>query len=133
MTDAGGVGLAAPQIYVSLRVMIFQIPTEREGDEMAFEEQVLINPELQFLGDEKEDGWEGCLSVPDLRGAVPRFTHINYKGWDHSGQEINREASGFHARVVQHEYDHLDGILYPMRMDKLNTLHYVSEMRFNAD
>ena len=133
MTDAGGVGLAAPQIYVSLRVMIFQIPAEREGDEMAFEEQVLINPELQFLGDEKEDGWEGCLSVPDLRGSVPRFTHINYQGWDQNGKQIKREASGFHARVVQHEYDHLDGILYPMRMDKLNTLHYVSEMRFNSD
>ncbi len=133
MTDAGGVGLAAPQIYVSLRVMIFQIPAEREGDEMAFEEQVLINPELQFLGDEKEDGWEGCLSVPDLRGSVPRFTHSNYQGWDENGKKITREASGFHARVVQHEYDHLDGILYPMRMDKLNTLHYVSQMRFNAD
>ena len=113
--------------------MIFQIPAEREGDEMAFEEQVLINPELQFLGDDKENGWEGCLSVPDLRGSVPRFTHINYQGWDENGKQITREASGFHARVVQHEYDHLDGILYPMRMDKLNTLHYVSEMRFNAD
>ena len=71
--------------------------------------------------------------MPDLRGSVPRFTHLNYQGWDQNGKQIKREASGFHARVVQHEYDHLDGILYPMRMDQLSTLHYVSEMRFNAD
>jgi len=133
MADAGGVGLAAPQIHVSLRVMIFQIPIERDGDDVAYEEQVLINPELQFLSDEKEDGWEGCLSVPDLRGSVPRFTHIKYRGQDHDGKHVNREATGFHARVVQHEYDHLDGILYPMRMEELSSLHYVSEMRFNAD
>ena len=128
MVDAGGVGLAAPQVHVSLRIVIFQIPGKDESDE-----QVLIYPSIRFLSQEKESGWEGCLSVPDLRGSVPRFLSIRYQGWDENGEPIDRKATGFHARVVQHECDHLDGILYPMQMEDLTSLHYVSEMRFNSE
>ena len=133
MVDAGGVGLAAPQVHVSLRVVIFQIPSKDESNEIIYKEQVLINPIIKSLSQDKESGWEGCLSVPDLRGSVPRFLNIRYQGWDENGTPIDREATGFHARVVQHECDHLDGILYPMQMEDLTTLHYVSEMRFNSE
>ena len=137
MADAGGVGLAAPQVHVPLRLVIFQIPATRlhqdpeERGELV--EQVLINPVIQPRSEDLEVGWEGCLSVPELRGAVPRHTRIHYQGLDEKGALIDQEAYGFHARVVQHECDHLEGILYPMRMTNLTSLHYTSEMRFNAE
>jgi len=133
LDDAGGVGLAAPQVHVPLRVVIFEVPAARIGleDSESLPRTVLINPVITPLTDQHELGWEGCLSVPGLRGAVPRFTHIGYRGLDAGGQLVEREARGFHARVVQHESDHLDGMLYPMRMTDLGSLHFVSEMRHN--
>jgi len=133
LDDAGGVGLAAPQIYVPFRVVIFEVPAARLGiaESETLPRTVLINPVITPLSDQRELGWEGCLSVPGLRGAVPRFTEIGYRGLDASGRTIEREARGFHARVVQHECDHLDGMLYPMRMADLASLHFVSEMRHN--
>ncbi len=135
LDDAGGVGLAAPQVHVPLRVLIFEAPATRigpdEAESAAEPRRVLINPELDVVGDDMEIGWEGCLSVEGLRGAVPRYTHIRYRGLSDDGEMIEREAHGFHARVFQHEFDHLDGILYPMRMTDLSTLHFVSEMRFH--
>ncbi len=121
MHAANGAGLAAPQIGVGLRVVIFgyrdpQAPTPRYPDADPVPETILVNPELTPLGDALEDGWEGCLSVPGLRGVVPRFARLRYRGFDLEGRLVEREVSGFHARVVQHECDHLDGVLYPMRV-----------------
>ena len=117
MHAAGGVGLAAPQIGVNLRVVIFGFKkSERYPDAPPVPETILINPELTPVSQEKEDGWEGCLSVPGLRGMVPRFTGLRYQGFDQFGREIDRTVDDFHARVVQHECDHLDGMLYPMRI-----------------
>lgn len=117
MEAAGGVGLAAPQIGVGLRVVIFGFESsERYPDAPAVPQTVLVNPVLEFIGDEMEEGWEGCLSVPGLRGVVPRHNRLRYSGFDPHGQRIEREVEGFHARVVQHECDHLDGRLYPMRV-----------------
>lgn len=112
-----GAGLAAPQIGVSLQVVIFGFKKNQrypDADEVPF--TVLLNPQLTPLSDEKEDGWEGCLSVPGLRGVVPRYAHLRYQGFDQYGKAIDRTVSEFHARVVQHECDHLQGILYPMRI-----------------
>lgn len=137
MIDADGAGLAAPQVHVSARMVIFQAPPERsealeDGDE-SFDHTapltVLINPQIEVLSDEKEVGVEGCLSVPGLRGMVPRYTHIRYSGFNEKGEVFTREARGFHARVVQHECDHLDGILYPQRMDDLSQLMFESELK----
>jgi peptide deformylase len=117
MMHLNGAGLAAPQIGVSLQVAIFGFEKNQrypDADEVPF--TVLINPELTPLSDEMEDGWEGCLSVPGLRGVVPRYARLCYQGKDQYGATIDREVSGFHARVVQHECDHLQGILYPMRI-----------------
>ncbi|MGH8506198.1 MAG: peptide deformylase [Stenotrophobium sp.] len=112
-----GAGLAAPQIGVNLRVVIFGFASSpRYPDAAAVPETVLINPVLTFLDEELEDGWEGCLSVPGLRGVVPRYQRLRYRGVDPQGNVIDRSVDGFHARVVQHECDHLDGILYPMRV-----------------
>ncbi|WP_085316178.1 peptide deformylase [Derxia lacustris] len=118
MAAASGVGLAAPQIGVDLRVVIFGTgeANPRYPDQAAVPRTVLVNPVITFLDDNLEDGWEGCLSVPGLRGAVPRHTRLRYTGFDELGQPIDRIAEGFHARVVQHECDHLDGVLYPMRI-----------------
>ena len=113
-----GAGLAAPQIGVFKRLVIFGFDTNDrypEADSVPF--TVLINPIITPLSDEEENGWEGCLSVPGLRGVVPRFTHIKYEGYDAEGNKIEREVEDFHARVVQHECDHLDGILYPMKIE----------------
>ena len=113
-----GAGLAAPQIGVFKRLVIFGFDTNDrypEADSVPF--TVLINPIITPLSDEKENGWEGCLSVPGLRGVVPRYTHIKYEGYDTEGKKIEREVEDFHARVVQHECDHLDGILYPMKIE----------------
>ena len=188
MEDAQGVGMAAPQVHVSRRVIVFKAPAERIDAERIDAERIdaeridaeridaeridaeridagpvdaeridagpvdagpidaervdddgeetrsvpttaLINPEFEPIGDEMALGWEGCLSIPGLTGAVPRFSRIRYRGMSTTGQAIEREAVGFHARVVQHEIDHLDGILYTMRMDDLGTLAFNDEVR----
>ena len=117
MHATGGVGLAAPQIGVDLRLVIFGFESsDRYPNADAVPRTILINPEIEMLGDEQEEGWEGCLSVPSLRGMVPRHTRLRYRGFAPDGTPIDRIAEGFHARVVQHECDHLDGILYPMRI-----------------
>ena len=117
MHAENGAGLAAPQIGVGLRVVIFGFDrNERYPDAEAVPYTELINPVLTPLGDEMEEGWEGCLSVPGLRGVVPRYARLHYRGLSPGGEVIEREVEGFHARVVQHECDHLDGILYPMRV-----------------
>jgi peptide deformylase len=117
MESLNGAGLAAPQIGVSLQVVIFGFdhnPRYPRAEEVPF--TVLINPKLMPLSDDKEDDWEGCLSVPGMRGVVPRYKQLRYQGFDQYGKTIDRTVSGFHARVVQHECDHLQGILYPMRI-----------------
>lgn len=125
MADAGGVGLAAPQIGVDLRLVIFGFEeSERYPEAPAVPLTVLINPQLEFIGDALEDGWEGCLSVPGLRGMVSRHTRLRYSGFDQFGARIEREVEGFHARVVQHECDHLDGTLYPMRVRDFTRFGY---------
>jgi peptide deformylase len=135
MADAPGIGLAAPQVHVPKRVVIFHIPESRaravagdNGRVEAVPMTVLINPVVEPLGEEKEPGVEGCLSLPGMLGMVPRFTRIRYRAVGPDGNPIEREASGYHARVVQHECDHLDGILYPMRMDDLATFGFAEEM-----
>lgn len=134
MEHEGGVGLAAPQIGVGLRLVVFGFESsERYPDAPAVPQTVLINPELEFIGDEMEDGWEGCLSVPGLRGVVPRHVKLRYRGFDQFGQRIEREAEGFHARVVQHECDHLDGMLYPMRVQDFKRFGFVEALTPAAD
>ena len=125
MEAMNGAGIAAPQIGVSLQVVIFGVganPRYPDAEQVPY--TVLINPTLHFMGDEMEDGWEGCLSVPGMRGVVPRYTRLHYTGFDQFGNVIDRLASGFHARVVQHECDHLLGILYPMRITDLTQFGY---------
>jgi peptide deformylase len=125
MAHLGGVGIAAPQIGVDLRVVIFGFQaSERYPEAPPVPETVLVNPRLEPLGEEMEEGWEGCLSVPGLRGVVPRYQNLHYRGWNELGAPIDRTVSGFHARVVQHECDHLDGILYPMRIRDLTRFGY---------
>ena len=130
LADIGGAGLAAPQVHVPLRVVIFQVPEQRlsgrPGDQPQ-ELMALINPVIEPVGEAKELGWEGCLSVPGLKGAVPRFAQIRYRGVGLDGAAIDRTVEGFHARVVQHECDHLDGILYPQRMTDMRLLMFVEE------
>lgn len=131
MEDAGGAGLAAPQVHVPLRVFVFRVPPGRtqpaEGDgEMAT--TVVINPEVEPLGEERVMRWEGCLSIPGLRAAVPRWTRVRYRGVDCDGAPVGADASGFHAGVVQHENDHLDGVLYPMRMTDFRLFGFNEEM-----
>ena len=134
MDDGHGVGLAAPQVHVERRVIIFKAPAERSNDEAdtnaTAELTALINPSFEPVSDNMELGWEGCLSIPGLTGAVPRYTRIRYRGMDNSGRLIEREATGFHARVVQHEIDHLDGVLFPMRMTNLALLTFNEELRY---
>ena len=133
LADVGGIGLAAPQVHVPRRVVIFEVPARRaarEGEpDGAVPMTVLINPVIEKLTDETNLGWEACLSVPGLTGAVPRWTRIRYSGVGLDGQPVAREASCFHARVVQHECDHLDGILYPQRMADLSLLAFADELR----
>ena len=125
MIAAQGAGLAAPQIGVGLRVVIFGFEhNQRYPDAEPVPYTELVNPVLTPLTTEMEEGWEGCLSVPGLRGQVPRFTRLRYTGFDPDGRPVQREASGFHARVVQHEVDHLDGILYPMRIRDMRSLGF---------
>ena len=120
MVAAHGAGLAAPQIGENLRVVIFEVRENPRYPGVVVPFTVLINPTITPLTDAQEDGWEGCLSVPGMRGAVPRYRAIRYTGFDEYGNEIDRTVEGFHARVVQHECDHLDGILYPMRMEDMS-------------
>ncbi len=127
MEAAGGAGLAAPQIGVDLQLVIFGFShNERYPDAPPVPRTVLINPVITPLSDETAEGWEGCLSVPGLRGVVPRHSRVRYTGFDPLGQPIEREAEGFHARVVQHECDHLIGRLYPTRMRDLTKFGYTS-------
>lgn len=126
MREHQGVGLAAPQIGVDLRVVVFGMQASlRYPDAPSIPETVLINPVLEPLSEAQEDGWEGCLSVPGLRGWVPRWTQLRYAGQDLHGARFERSVSGFHARVVQHECDHLDGILYPMRVRDFTRFGFV--------
>ncbi|MBP9713471.1 MAG: peptide deformylase [Sterolibacterium sp.] len=129
MRHLGGVGLAAPQIGVSLRVVIFGFEhSARYPDAAAVPETVLINPLLTPMGDAQADDWEGCLSLPGLRGVVPRWQHLHYSGCDAMGQLFERRVEGFHARVVQHECDHLDGLLYPMRITDFRRFGFVDAL-----
>jgi peptide deformylase len=125
MHAANGAGLAAPQIGVNLQVVIFGFKDNvRYPDAPAVPETVLINPVLTPLSEEIEDGWEGCLSVPGMRGVVPRWSRVHYEGFDQFGARISRDVDDFHARVVQHETDHLNGILYPMRIKDFTRFGY---------
>ena len=129
MADRDGAGLAAPQIGVDLRVVIFGFDSNpRYPQAGPVPPTVLVNPVVEPLGAEEEEGWEGCLSVPGMRGWVPRAARIRYRGFDAHGRALEREASGFHARVVQHECDHLDGILYPRRIRDLARFGFVEEL-----
>lgn len=126
MHAANGAGLAAPQIGVNLQVVIFGFKqNQRYPDAPPVPETVLINPALRPLTEETEEDWEGCLSVPGLRGIVPRWKQLKYEGFDQNGNVINRDVDGFHARVVQHECDHLAGILYPMRIKDFSRFGFV--------
>ncbi len=129
MAHLDGAGLAAPQIGVGLRVVIFGLknnPRYPQAEEVPY--TVLINPVIEPLSDEMEEGWEGCLSVPGLRAVVPRHSRLRYRGFDAKGAAIDRLAEGFHARVVQHECDHLDGILYPMRIRDFSRFGFIDAL-----
>jgi peptide deformylase len=129
MAAKNGAGLAAPQIGVSERIVIFGVdrnPRYPDAEEVPF--TVLVNPVITMLTREVEEGWEGCLSVPGMRGVVARYTKLRYTGFDEEGSPIDRVADGFHARVVQHECDHLDGILYPMRMTDMGRFGFIEEL-----
>ena len=134
MAHMNGAGIAAPQIGVSQRVVIFGVghnPRYPDAEQVPY--TVLVNPVLRPIGDSKEEGWEGCLSVPGMRGLVSRYSRLHYSGFDQYGNPIDRLVSGFHARVVQHECDHLDGILYPMRIDDLRKFGYTDVLFPDAD
>jgi peptide deformylase len=134
LVDIGGAGLAAPQVHVASRVVIFKIAAERttgRPTDLPLDLTVLVNPEIEPLDGPVELGWEGCLSIPGLRGAVPRPARIRYRGLALDGMAIDREVEGFHARVVQHECDHLDGILYPQRMTDHRLLMFIEEWQRN--
>jgi peptide deformylase len=129
MAHLNGAGLAAPQIGVGLRVVIFGVksnPRYPQVEEVP--DTVLINPVLEPLASDQEEDWEGCLSVPGMRGAVPRYRHLRYSGYDAQGRRVERTVEGFHARVVQHECDHLDGILYPMRVRDFRKFGFIEAL-----
>ena len=129
MAALNGAGLAAPQIGVGWRVVIFGIehnPRYPDAETVPF--TVLVNPELEPIGEERDMAWEGCLSVPGMRGVVPRYTRLRYRGFDAYGGSIERQVEGFHARVVQHECDHLDGILYPMRIEDMRLFGFTETL-----
>lgn len=133
LDDAGGAGLAAPQVHGSRRVVVFRVAADRIAEEPEGEPvglTVLVNPVVEPLGEEMVLGWEGCLSLPGLRGAVPRHACVRYRATTPEGETIERTVSGFHARVVQHECDHLDGILFPARMTDLSLLSFTEELRY---
>ena len=129
MRSLNGAGLAAPQIGVGLQLVLFEVlENPRYPDVECIPLTILINPVLEPIGDEMEEGWEGCLSIPGMRGLVPRYTRLRYGGFDAYGNAIDREVGGFHARVVQHECDHLMGILYPMRISDLRDFGFSSAL-----
>jgi len=132
MEDAGGTGIAAPQVHEPHRIVVFRVPEERvtgmPGDG-AQDLIALVNPVVELIGSERALGWEGCLSVPGLRGVVPRHLRIRYQGTSLEGNVVERTVAGFHARVVQHECDHLDGILYPQRMTDHRLLVFLEELQ----
>jgi len=133
MADLDGAGLAAPQIGVSLRVIIFGIEHNPRYPEMEpIAETVIFNPVIDIIDDQTEDGWEGCLSIPGMRGKVPRFKKICYRGLSEQGELIERTVDGFHARVVQHEVDHLEGILYPQRIIDLRDFGFEEVLNLEA-
>jgi len=127
MIDAPGIGLAAPQVHAPLRVVVYRLPEGRVPADEARELTVLINPTITILDDATDLDTEGCLSLPGMRGEVPRAVHVRIQADTLGGGKLDYEAQGFHARVVQHECDHLDGILYPMRMESLKTFGYIEE------
>jgi peptide deformylase len=139
LADSGGIGLAAPQVHESKRIVIFFVPEGRaqendaDDDDGPQELTVMVNPAIEPLSEDKEVGWEACLSVPGLMGAVPRYTSIRYSWTGLDGKPHSREAQGFHARVVQHECDHLDGILYPMRMEDMSLFGFTEETNQNRE
>jgi peptide deformylase len=125
MADSDGAGLAAPQIGVLQRLVIFSVESNpRYPDAEIVPRTILINPVIEALDDERESGWEGCLSIPGMRGVVSRPSYIRYSGYNEKGEKYSREVRGFHARVVQHECDHLDGVLYPMRVQDIRQFGY---------
>jgi peptide deformylase len=131
MEDAAGAGLAAPQVHVPLRLFVFRVSAgrvEQDPEDVPVGNTVLINPEVELLGEERVLGWEGCLSIPGLRAAVPRAERVRYRGVNCDGVPVERVVSGFHARVVQHENDHLDGVLYPMRMRDFSLFGFNEEL-----
>jgi peptide deformylase len=131
MDDAGGAGLAAPQVHVPLRLFVFRVSTDRasgDAEDVATPTTALFNPSVTVVGEDVRLRWEGCLSIPGLRAAVPRAWRIRYSGVDGEGRPVGREVTGLHAGVVQHEYDHLDGILYPMRMTDLSLFGFTEEL-----
>ena len=131
MEDAMGAGLAAPQVYVPLRLFVFRVNATRATGDAAdtpMGNTVVINPTVEFIGDDMRPRWEGCLSIPGLRAAVPRAWRIRYSGVDTENRPVGGEVTGFHAGVVQHEYDHLDGILYPMRMTDFSQFGFTEEL-----
>ncbi|WP_417428400.1 peptide deformylase [Kiloniella sp.] len=141
MTEAGGTGIAAPQVFESKRIFVFFVSEDRanaEAERMGISIEgeaavpltVLVNPEIDFIGNQIDESWEGCLSIPGLMGKVPRHRSIRYRGLGLDGKLIEREATGFHARVVQHEYDHLNGVLYPERMTDIKSLIFSSEVGY---
>jgi peptide deformylase len=127
MREYDGVGLAAPQVHVSLRLAVLEVSASDERAQEAVPLTVLVNPQLTTLGKERATGWEGCLSVPDLRGQVPRFKRLKLEALDRQGQPFSLEARGFHARLIQHECDHLDGGVYLDRMNGLRSLAFLNE------
>jgi peptide deformylase len=130
LADSGGVGLAAPQVHESLRIILFSVPAGRgEAESTAIPVTALINPWIEIIGDERQSAMEACLSLPELAGSVERATRIRYHALTADGSAIEAEAKGFHARVLQHEIDHLDGVLYPMRMTDLRSFGYTSFRR----
>ena len=131
MLDANGIGLAAPQVHVSKQLMIFRVPEEEEENDTidkSIEITALINPKISKISEETDTQWEGCLSIPGMTGLVKRYTKINYEGFDMNGNLIKREAEGLHARIVQHEFDHLKGILYINRLVDNRAFGFVNEI-----
>jgi peptide deformylase len=132
MEDAGGTGIAAPQVHQPYRIVVFRVPDERVSEmpgDVAQDLTVLVNPVVELIGQERALGWEGCLSVPGLRGVVPRHLRVRYCGTTPAGQVVEREVAGFHARVIQHECDHLDGIVYPQRIIDHRLLVFLDELQ----
>lgn len=130
MQEKSGVGIAAPQIGYFVRIILFGFEgNKRYPDEAPIPQTLLINPSFDILSDEMVEAWEGCLSVPGLRGLVPRYQKIHYRGYDLQGQKIERTVEGFHARIIQHECDHLDGVLFPQRIKDLKYFGFEDELK----